>query len=73
MDEAAYSKNCLMPVRGLGSSSEIWEQSVTAKLCGRSVGTLSLPDLIKAKRATGRVKDLRVLPELESILEALKP
>ncbi len=60
-------------VRGLGSFPEIWGQSVEAELYGRSVRTLSLPDLIKAKRAAGRVKDLQVLPELESILEALKP
>ena len=59
-------------VRGLGSFSEIWAESVEAELYGRKVRTLSLPDLIKAKRAAGRVKDLQVLPELESILEALK-
>ena len=58
-------------VSGLGSFSEIWEQSVEADLYGRRVRTLSLQDLIKAKRAAGRVKDLQVLPELESIQEAL--
>jgi hypothetical protein len=33
---------------------------------------LTLEGLIKAKRAVGRVKDLRVLPELEALLEIRK-
>jgi hypothetical protein len=37
---------------------------------GRSVWALDLPGLIEAKRAVGRDKDLRALPELESLLEA---
>jgi len=34
------------------------------------VWTLDLPSLIRAKRAAGRPKDLLVLPELESLLDA---
>ena len=34
------------------------------------IGTLDLPALIQAKRASGRAKDLCVIPELESLLEA---
>jgi hypothetical protein len=34
---------------------------------------LDLKSLIKAKRAAGREKDLRVLPELEALLEAQEP
>jgi len=33
---------------------------------------LTLEGLIKAKRAVGRVKDLKVLPELEALLEIRK-
>jgi len=36
----------------------------------RGVLTLDLPSLIRAKRAAGRPKDLLVLPELESLLDA---
>ena len=39
----------------------------------RWVWTLDLPSLIRAKRAAGREKDLRVLPELESLLDAQEP
>ena len=60
----------------LMTESRDWDRSrkfgrnpVEAELYGRRVRTLSLPDLIKAKRAAGRVKDLQVLPGLESILE----
>jgi hypothetical protein len=37
------------------------------------VFTLDLRSLIKAKRATGRAKDLLGLPELEGLLEAEEP
>jgi hypothetical protein len=37
---------------------------------GREVWTLDLQSLIRAKRAAGRPKDLLVLPELESLLDA---
>jgi hypothetical protein len=33
---------------------------------------LTLEGLIKAKRAVGRAKDLRILPELEALLELRK-
>jgi hypothetical protein len=39
----------------------------------REVWTLDLPGLIRAKRAAGRPKDLLVLPELESLLDAVHP
>jgi hypothetical protein len=37
---------------------------------GREVWSLDLPNLIRAKRADGRPKDLLVLRELESLLDA---
>ena len=45
--------------------------SVQGDLFERRLRTLSLRDLLKSKRAAGRVKDLQVIPELESIQEAL--
>jgi len=59
-------------VSGLGSFSEIWAGSVEVELYGCKVRNLSLTDLLRSKRAAGRLKDLQVIPELESILEALE-
>jgi predicted nucleotidyltransferase len=57
-------------VSGLGSFEEVKRTGVTVDAFGRSVQTLGLKSLIRAKRAAGREKDLRTLPELESLLEA---
>jgi predicted nucleotidyltransferase len=57
-------------VSGLGPFEQVWAESPEVELYGRKVRTLSLPSLIAAKRAAGRDKDLRVIPELESLLEA---
>jgi hypothetical protein len=60
-------------VNGLGSFDEVKRTAVTVDAFGRRVQTLDLKSLIKAKRAAGREKDLRTLPELESLLEAEEP
>jgi len=60
-------------VSGLGSFEEVKAGSYVAEAFGRKVRTLDLKSLIKAKRAAGRDKDLMVLPELESLLEAEEP
>jgi hypothetical protein len=60
----------LAEVEGLGAFSDVKEHSITVEAFGRKVTTLDLPGLIRAKRATGREKDLSALPELESLLEA---
>lgn len=57
-------------VSGLGSFDEVKLGSYVAEAFGRKVRTLDLKSLIKAKRAAGRDRDLIVLPELESLLEA---
>ncbi len=57
-------------VKGLGSFEETKAESVAVEAFGRRVQTLALTGLIQAKRAAGRDKDLRDLPELESLLEA---
>ena len=60
----------LAEVSGLGGFEEVKESSVLVRVFDRDVWTLDLPSLIKAKRAAGREKDLRALPELEGLLEA---
>jgi hypothetical protein len=57
-------------VAGLGGWDEIRKGCVRLPAFGREVWTLDLPSLIRAKRAAGRPKDLLVLPELESLLDA---
>jgi hypothetical protein len=60
----------LAEVSGLDSFQDVKRTAVTVDAFGRSVQTLDLESLIKAKRAAGLDKDLRMLPELESLLEA---
>jgi hypothetical protein len=63
----------LAEVVGLGGYEEVKAHSVSVEAFDRNVWTLDLPSLIRAKRAAGREKDLRVLPELEGLLEAEEP
>ena len=60
----------LAEVAGLGDWSEIRKCCVRVPAFDREVWTLDLPSLIRARRAAGRPKDLLVLPELESLLDA---
>jgi hypothetical protein len=60
-------------VSGLGAYDEVKAQSILVEAYGRRIATVNLRSLIKAKRAAGRDKDLRALPELESLLEAEEP
>jgi hypothetical protein len=63
----------LAEVVGLGGFEEVKAHSVSVEAFDRNVWTLDLPSLIRAKRAAGREKDLRALPELEGLLEAEEP
>ena len=63
----------LAEVSGLGGFDDVKRHSVRVDAFDRQVWTLDLPSLIKAKRAAGREKDLRALPELESLLESSEP
>lgn len=54
----------------MGDFAQVKAASVLVEAFGRKVWTLDLPGLIKAKKAAGHDKDLRILPELESLLEA---
>jgi hypothetical protein len=60
-------------VTGLGDFDQVRACSILVQAFDRNVWTLDLPNLIRAKRAAGREKDLRVLPELEGLLEAEEP
>jgi hypothetical protein len=57
----------------VGSWDEVKSGSVDVEAFERSFSILDLPSLIRAKRAAGRAKDLAVLLELGSILEACDP
>ena len=57
-------------VKGLGNFDDIVPRSITLDAHGYRVRTIDLLSLIQAKRAAGREKDLRALPELESLLDA---
>jgi hypothetical protein len=57
-------------VAGVGGFGEAKVHSIQVQAFGRTVCTLDLPSLIQAKRSAGREKDLRLLPELESLLES---
>lgn len=59
-------------IAGVGTFEDAFENSIVVKLYDCDVHVLSLEDLIKAKRAAGRTKDLLVLPELEALQELLK-
>jgi hypothetical protein len=56
-------------VAGLGAFAGVLLHAGQIDLFGRPCRVLSLDGLIKAKRASGRVQDLMVLPELEALRE----
>jgi hypothetical protein len=60
----------LFPDRPLGPYDDVKAGSIEVEAFDRRVATLDLPSLIRAKRASGREKDLSALAELESLLEA---
>lgn len=58
-------------VAGVGDYQAVESESLEMEICDVFVKVISLDDLIKAKRAAGRTKDLLVLPELEALREIL--
>lgn len=58
-------------VHGLGSFEEEYQKCVRENLGGVSVPLLSLPQIIKSKKALNREKDRLVLPVLEDALRVL--
>jgi hypothetical protein len=59
-------------VSPFGDFEKLKPHAVPMSLGGHSVLVLSLPALIRSKRAAGRPKDLLVVPELEALLEMSK-
>lgn len=59
-------------VTGLGGTEEVPEFSEEMEIFSVPCKVLTLEGLIKTKQATGRAKDLRLLPELEALLEIRK-
>jgi hypothetical protein len=59
----------LAEVSGVGGFDEVKANSILMKAFERTVWTLDLPALIRSKRAAGRAKDLKLIPELEALLE----
>jgi hypothetical protein len=53
----------------IGGYEEIVDQATVMTVAGQSVKVLTLEQLIASKKAAGRPKDLRVLPDLEAALE----
>jgi hypothetical protein len=62
----------LAEVAGVGNYEHAVANSTLVHLFERDMRTLDLTSLIRSKRATGRVKDQAVLPELEALLAATK-
>jgi hypothetical protein len=60
----------LAEVSGVGGYDKVRENAVLMPAFEREVWLIDLESLIKAKRAAGRTKDLNLLPELESLLDA---
>lgn len=56
-------------ITGIESFSVLRQNAVSFDLFGREVRVISMEDLIKAKEALGRNKDLLVAQELRAILE----
>ncbi len=85
-DEKTFSNSTILTLRtdigeidlmaevmGLGAFDDVARDALEIEAFERQFRTLDLPALIRAKRATGREKDLAALPELESLLEAEAP
>ena len=60
----------LAEVSGIGTYADVYAVSVELDAFDRRLRALDLPALIRSKKAAGREKDLSMLPELESLLEA---
>ena len=59
-------------VAGLGSYDQVVEFSELLDIYGLPCNVMTLEGLIVSKKAVGRPKDLRLIPELEALLEIRK-
>ena len=60
-------------VTGVGFYADVAKHTVETSLAGFNIRILDLPALIQAKHAAHRLKDLRMIPELEFLMEQRKP
>ena len=60
----------LTEIAGRESYDDIKARAIEIQAHGHCFWILSLRDVIASKQAVGRPKDLLILPELESLLEA---
>ena len=59
-------------VTGMGDYEQVVKFSEEMEMFGITCKVLTLEGLIKAKQAVARAKDLKLLPELEALLEIRK-
>lgn len=62
----------LSSILGVGDFERVYAQSTEVELFGRKCRVISLDDLIRAKEALGREKDLLAAKELRAIREKAK-
>jgi len=62
----------LSSITGVGDFPRVRESSIEMELFGRRCRVISLEDLIRAKEALGREKDLLAAKELRAIAEKQK-
>ena len=72
LSTAVGDVDILGEVTGMGTYDEIVAFSEDIEVFDVSCKVLTLEGLIKAKRAVARAKDLKLLPELEALLEIRK-
>lgn len=68
----AGNLDILGEVTGMGDYEKVVNFSEEMEIFGLTCRVLTLEGLIKAKQAVARAKDLRLLPELEALLEIRK-
>lgn len=72
LETDAGAIDLLASITGVGDFHRIRADAVEVELFGRRCLVMSLPDLIAAKKALGRDKDLLAVRELEAIAEKLR-
>lgn len=61
--------DCLGNIKGIGSYSEVFRESVNIELDDKKYRFITLPALIKAKEAMGRPKDKEAILILATLME----
>jgi hypothetical protein len=72
LETNAGAIDLLSSITGVGDFERVRAGAVDVALFGRRCLVMSMPDLIAAKRAMGRDRDLLAVRELEAIAEKLK-